>query len=101
MVRVRVVSSTGRNSIGEILGRTRLQNRVMRSVLRMACVLILSLLTCLSGAWAKRDLVIWGMALNPDDKGQDAMIREFARLHPEYNLRVLSMGAGKMDPQKL
>ncbi len=49
----------------------------------------------------KRDLVIWGITLGPDTKGQDAVDHEFQRRHPEINLRVLSMGAGAMDPQKL
>lgn len=49
----------------------------------------------------KRDLVIWGIAVGPETKGQDAVIREFAKRHPDVNVRVLSMGAGNMDPQKL
>jgi len=49
----------------------------------------------------KRDLVIWGIAIGPESKGQDAVKREFARLHPDINVKVLSMGAGNMDPQKL
>ena len=49
----------------------------------------------------KRDLVIWGIAVGPETKGQDAVIQEFKRLHPDINPRVLSMGAGNMDPQKL
>ena len=49
----------------------------------------------------KRDLVIWGIAVGPETKGQDAVKREFAKRHPEINVRVLSMGAGNMDPQKL
>lgn len=73
----------------------------MRRALLLLCSLLLWAGPCLTFAQKPKDLVIWGMALDPDDKGQDAMIREFQRLHPEYNVRVLSMGAGKMDPQKL
>jgi multiple sugar transport system permease protein len=62
-------------------------------------------LSLLGGAAAqtpkKRDLVIWGIAVGPETKGQDAVIREFQKRHPELNVRVLSMGAGNMDPQKL
>ncbi|RYG22816.1 ABC transporter substrate-binding protein, partial [bacterium] len=62
-------------------------------------------LSLLGGASAqtpkKRDLVIWGIAVGPETKGQVAVIREFQRRHPEINVRVLSMGAGNMDPQKL
>ncbi len=49
----------------------------------------------------KRDLVIWGIAVGPETKGQDAVKREFEKRHPELNVKVLSMGAGNMDPQKL
>lgn len=49
----------------------------------------------------KRELVIWGISIGADSKGQDAVIREFGRLHPDVKVKVLSMGAGKMDPQKL
>jgi ABC-type sugar transport system permease subunit/ABC-type glycerol-3-phosphate transport system substrate-binding protein len=53
------------------------------------------------GSVKKRDLVVWGETLGPDTKGQDEMNREFSRRHPDVNLRALSFGAGKMDPQKL
>jgi len=49
----------------------------------------------------QRDLVIWGVSVGPETKGQEAVIREFARRNPDINVRILSMGAGRMDPQKL
>ena len=49
----------------------------------------------------KKDLVVWGISVGPETKGQEAVIREFQKRHPELNVRVLSMGAGSMDPQKL
>jgi ABC-type sugar transport system permease subunit/ABC-type glycerol-3-phosphate transport system substrate-binding protein len=49
----------------------------------------------------KQDLVIWGVGLGPDSKGLEAVIREFERRYPQYNVRILSMGAGRMNPQKL
>jgi multiple sugar transport system permease protein len=55
----------------------------------------------LGGTQPKRDLVIWGVNLGPDSKGDQAVIREFARRHPDINVRVTNMGAGGMDPQKL
>ena len=68
-------------------------------------VMVAGLLALVGGVQAqtpkRRDLVIWGIAVGPETKGQDAVIREFGRLHPDINLRVLSMGAGAMDPQKL
>jgi multiple sugar transport system permease protein len=45
--------------------------------------------------------VLWGVALNEDSQGRQAVMREFQRRHPEYHLRAISMGAGGMDPQKL
>ncbi|MGV3617760.1 MAG: extracellular solute-binding protein [Fimbriimonas sp.] len=49
----------------------------------------------------KRDLVVWGIAFTQDTKGQEAVVREFERRNPDIRVRVLSMGAGRMDPQKL
>jgi len=49
----------------------------------------------------KRELVVWGISIGADSKGQDAVIREFERRNPDVDLRILSMGAGAMDPQKL
>jgi ABC-type sugar transport system permease subunit/ABC-type glycerol-3-phosphate transport system substrate-binding protein len=52
-------------------------------------------------AVAQKDLVIWGIGIGPDAKGQDAVIREFQKRNPDLRVRLLSMGAGRMDPQKL
>ena len=49
----------------------------------------------------RRDLVIWGVNLGPDSKGTEAVIREFERRNPKVRVRIQSMGAGRMDPQKL
>jgi multiple sugar transport system permease protein len=49
----------------------------------------------------KRQLVIWGISIGADSKGQSAVIREFERQNPDIKVRILSMGAGQMDPQKL
>ncbi len=65
---------------------------------------LLPLLLAIAGfahATPKRDLVVWGVSVGQDQKGQDAVIREFARRHADINVRILSMGAGHMDPQKL
>jgi multiple sugar transport system permease protein len=50
---------------------------------------------------AKRDVVVWGIATGPDLKRFEGMIDAFNQRHPEINLRVLSMGAGGMNNQKL
>src|SRR5437588_3765450 len=49
----------------------------------------------------KKDLVVWGVNLGPDTKGTEALVHAFESRHPEYNVRVLQMGAGGMNPQKL
>jgi multiple sugar transport system permease protein len=49
----------------------------------------------------KRPLVVWGISIGADSKGQDAVIKEFERRNPDIDVRILSMGAGAMDPQKL
>jgi multiple sugar transport system permease protein len=46
-------------------------------------------------------LTIWGINLGPNNKGDEAVIREFQKLHPEYHVKVLNLGAGGMNPQKL
>jgi ABC-type sugar transport system permease subunit/ABC-type glycerol-3-phosphate transport system substrate-binding protein len=45
--------------------------------------------------------VVWGVGLGPDSKGTEAVIREFERRNPDIRVRILSMGAGRMNPQKL
>lgn len=49
----------------------------------------------------RKQIVVWGLSIGPDSKGQDALIREFERRNPGYEVQVLGMGAGRMDPQKL
>jgi len=39
--------------------------------------------------------------MDANAKGQDAVIHEFERRHPDIDVKPLSMGAGAMDPQKL
>lgn len=46
-------------------------------------------------------VTVWGMGFGPDSKGFEAVVREFERRNPDLKVRVLSMGAGKMNPQKL
>lgn len=68
---------------------------------RLFILLLLILPVCAFAVPGKRDLVIWGGQVGVDGKGADAVNREFQRRHPDINLRLLSMGAGSMDPQKL
>lgn len=68
----------------------------MRKIVGLA---LLSLLA-LGSAAPRRQMIVWGITLGPDTKGQEAVIKEFERRNPEIDVRVLSMG-GRMDPQKL
>lgn len=49
----------------------------------------------------RQTVVVWGLGLGPDSKGLEATIREFEKRWPQYKIRILSMGAGRMNPQKL
>jgi len=75
----------------------------MKSLSRiLGCLLLL--ITATTNAQtppAKQEVVFWGLSLGPDTKGQDAVIREFERRNPDLKVKLLSMGAGRMDPQKL
>lgn len=63
---------------------------------------IAGLMLCQSAIAAPRtEVVFWGQSFGPDSKGFEATIREFERRWPQYKVRVLSMGAGRMNPQKL
>ena len=67
-----------------------------RRVLVAAVVLVLGLV-----AWSKPPeiLTVWGVTVGPADRGADAIIRGFEAKHPEYKVRLLSLGGG--NPQKL
>lgn len=59
------------------------------------------LVGCALAAPEKTKVVVWGMSMGPDTKGDEAAIRDFERRNPDIEVRVLSMGAGGMNPQKL
>lgn len=65
--------------------------------------IVLALLVAGSGsAWAEDTvLTVWGMAITPDEKGADVQVRQFERENPGIKVRLLGMGAGGMNPQKL
>lgn len=46
-------------------------------------------------------LTIWGLAITPDEKGNDLLVRKFEEENPGVRVQLLSMGAGGMNPQKL
>lgn len=47
----------------------------------------------------RRTLILWG--LQADDKGLQAVVRQFEAMHPDVHVKVLNMGAGGLNPQKL
>jgi ABC-type sugar transport system permease subunit/ABC-type glycerol-3-phosphate transport system substrate-binding protein len=73
----------------------------LRSAFAIAAALLATVGTANPEVTKKRDLVIWGISFGPDSKGAEAVVREFQRRNPDINVRVLSMGAGQMNPQKL
>ncbi|HEY0867379.1 MAG TPA: extracellular solute-binding protein, partial [Fimbriimonas sp.] len=50
---------------------------------------------------AETVLRIWGVALGPDSKGTQAVVREFEKRNPGVRVSMLSMGTGHMNAQKL
>lgn len=53
------------------------------------------------GAGGERVLTVWGLAITPDEKGTDLIVRQFERENPGVRVRLMGMGAGGMNPQKL
>jgi len=41
------------------------------------------------------------LAITPDEKGNDLLVRQFERENPDIKVKLLGMGAGAMNPQKL
>lgn len=77
-------------------------NQTLVKVVASAALALACLLTPLPAlAQAKQKVVVWGVNYGPDSKGIEAAVAEFQELHPEFEVKVLSLGAGQMDPQKL
>ncbi len=49
----------------------------------------------------KTSLIVWGLSITADEKGTDALVREFESRNPDIHVRLMSLGAGEMNPQKL
>lgn len=72
-----------------------------RTVL-IARILLAGLVAALASlGHAQKLLTIWGQSLGPDSQGLQAVVREYERRHPAVRVRMLSMGAGHMNPQKV
>jgi len=56
---------------------------------------------CQKQSGDKIELIVWGVSLGPNDKGQADVFREFERQNPDIKIQTLMMGSGGMNPQKL
>lgn len=69
---------------------------------RIAALLFL---VCFAAAPAfarpKTKLVVWGLQSGKETAGLDAQVAAFEQQNPDFDVSVLSMGAGAMNPQKL
>lgn len=68
---------------------------------RLLTAMLAAVLAQLGLAAEPIQLVVWGEVLGPDTKGMEAKIRDFEKKNPDIVVKILSMGAGKMNPQKL
>lgn len=68
---------------------------------RLVCLGFAAALSCAAMSQGRTDVIAWGIDKGPEAKGHEAVIREFERRHPQFRIRVLGMGAGGMNPQKL
>lgn len=78
----------------------------MASYRKLSVLLVTILAATLLGGCARKDntkikLVVWGLQSSEESKGLDAAVAEFERRHPNIDVKLLSMGAGGMNPQKL
>lgn len=71
------------------------------SVRRAAALFLTLFMGVLAVAQTRQPIVIWGQALDLDSKGVEAVVREFEKRNPQYEVKMSSMGAGEMNPQKL
>ena len=75
--------------------------RILRALLNFAVAFAACMIVCNASASERKEIIFWGQSFGPDSKGFEATIVEFEKKNPEYKVRVLSMGAGRMNPQKL
>lgn len=68
--------------------------------MRLSLLALFSLLTALSFG-SKTEITVWGLPITPDEKGNDLLVRQFERENPDIQVKLLGMGAGAMNPQKL
>ncbi|MGQ9881173.1 MAG: extracellular solute-binding protein [Armatimonadota bacterium] len=85
--------------------RERLQNvlpwAVLFAVLLGVILVSLTLASRPPEPKGKVKLVVWGLQLGEESAGLRAQVEEFERRYPHIEVSLLSMGAGRMNPQKL
>lgn len=67
---------------------------------RFFALLFLATLAALASA-EQTVVTVWGMGYGPESKGLEALVRAFEAKNPDLKIRMLSMGAGRMKPEKL
>ncbi|MFM9873072.1 MAG: extracellular solute-binding protein [Fimbriimonadaceae bacterium] len=77
-----------------------IRHRRWKNSARSALAGLLVLLSVLCFG-VKTEITVWGLAITPDEKGNDLLVRQFERENPDIEVKLLSMGAGQMNPQKL
>ncbi|MHB1457655.1 MAG: extracellular solute-binding protein [Armatimonadota bacterium] len=70
-------------------------------ILLFALLAIFVVSGCENKESAKQKLVVWGLQSSDESKGLDAVVAEFERMHTDIDVKVLSMGAGGTNQQKL
>lgn len=68
---------------------------------RLAGATLAASLVGLVPAQSKTEVILWGIGMGADSKGYEALFKEFERRNPDIRVKVLGMGAGGMNPQKL
>lgn len=76
-------------------------SKALRFLLALLCVSVVPCAFAQTKGGQPLELTVWGISYGPDSKGIEAVVREFERRNPDIRVRVFSMGAGAMDPQKL
>lgn len=85
----------GRNQVNSNGGRL-----VIAIIMKFAAAL--TLLAVVVGHAAATTLSVWGAQLDPDSiAGTLAVAQAFERRHPGVHMRMLGLGTGHMNPQKL
>ena len=74
---------------------------MLKRIFGVAALLLASLASFGQAAPEKKAITIWGLSISADDKGTDSLVRAFEAKYPQYRVRLLGMGAGGMNPQKL